>query len=135
MLLKLTSGILSGTLWTFKEINEKTRYNAGKLMLLPIFFFRMITWTIILIVLGSFSIGTFISFIVVNSILLLFIQDQLILEPVYFACLSLVFSIHRMPSTEREASLTTSDKDNEELNEQKNSESIKILFWMVLTGL
>jgi hypothetical protein len=116
-------GILTGTLWIVDEISEEVQFFAEKLMIIPIFFFRMISWQIILIVLGSFSIGTCVGFIFVNSLLLFFVQDKLILEPIYFACLSLFFPIHRMPSTKKETN-----------NNNNNNKSMKILFLMILTG-
>jgi len=111
-------GVLAGTLWTVDPIDSKTRFYAGKLIFLPIFAYRLISWQVIFITLGDFSIVACFGFVMTNFLMLLAIQKGLLLEPINFAFLSMIFPIYKMPSAKQE---------------MKNS--LKMLFWMVITGL
>ena len=110
-------GILTGALWVVAPVQKETNWFVGKITFLPIFFFRMLAWEIILIILDSFSLFIFLGFALLNWIVLLFVQDQFILEPINHALLSLIFPVFKLPSTKVE-----------------DTNSFKILFWMILTG-
>jgi hypothetical protein len=111
-------GILTGALWIVAPIEKTTNSIIGKIIFLPIFFYRLLVWQIILIILNSFSFFAFAGFAFLNWIVLfLFIQDQLIVEPINHALLSLVFPVFKLPST----------KVGDDF-------SLKIFFWMIVTG-
>jgi hypothetical protein len=111
-------GILTGALWIVAPVEKMTNSLIGKLTFLPIFFYRLLVWQIIMILLNSFSCFAFVGVAFLNWIVLfLFIQDRLIVEPINHALLSLIFPVFKLPSSEVEDSF-----------------SLKIFFWMIVTG-
>jgi hypothetical protein len=110
-------GILIGGLWIVQPIVDEAGWLAGKLAFLPIFFFRLFAWQIIIITLESFSFIPFVFFICGNFLVLYFAQNQIMLEPISSACLSTVFPMYKLPSQNLDT-----------------KPSLKILFWLVLTG-
>lgn len=91
-------GIFVGSLWTTEPIARETNSFVGKFTYLPIFLFRMLAWQIIIIMLVFFSIYIIACMLCVNWAVFFFSQEKLKLEPVCYACLSLVLPIHKLPS-------------------------------------
>jgi hypothetical protein len=110
-------GILTGALWIVEPVEKETHGITGKITFIPIFFYRMLTWLIILIILHSFSVLAFACFAFLNWLVLLFVQDQLEIDPVNHSLLSLIFPVYKLPSHEAESKISS-----------------RIFFWMVLTG-
>jgi len=110
-------GILTGALWIVEPFEEETHFIVGKLTFLPIFFFRMLIWLIFLILLHSFSIFAFFAFAGLNMLILLLVQEQLGIDPFSHSLLSIIFPLHKMPSSGIDSKI-----------------SMKILFWMILLG-
>ena len=109
-------GVLIGTLWIVDPIVKETTWIIGKLTFIPIFFYRMLVWLLILIILDWFSLIALVCFALINFIILFFAQKELDIDPVSHALLSLIFPIYRLPS----------DFDSKVL--------MKILFWMITIG-
>jgi hypothetical protein len=110
-------GILLGGLWIVQPIVDKTNWWTGKLSFLPIFFYRMIAWQIIIITLESFSVIVCLVFISINCLVLYLAQKKLTLEPISSSCLAIVFPMYKLPSINIEAKV-----------------SLKILFWLIVCG-
>jgi hypothetical protein len=110
-------GVLFGAVWIVEPVVKETNWIIGKLTFIPIFFYRMLVWLLILIILHSFSIIALVCFAALNWITLIFVQDQLEIEPVNHSLLSLIFPVYKLPSYKVSSRLL-----------------MKILFWMVLTG-
>ena len=110
-------GILSGALWIIEPVENETHFIIGKATFLPIFFFRMLIWLIFLIVLHSFSVFACFAFAGLNMLILLLVQEQLGIDPLSHSLLSIIFPVHKMPSSTVDPKI-----------------SMKILFWMVLAG-
>jgi hypothetical protein len=108
-------GILTGALWIVAPVEKMTNSLIGKLTFLPIFFYRLLVWQIIMILLNSFSCFAFVGVAFSNWIVLfLFIQDRLIVEPINHALLSLIFPVFKLPSSQVDDSF-----------------SLKIFFWLI----
>jgi len=110
-------GILFGGLWIVQPIIDETNWWIGKLAFLPIFFYRMLAWQIIIITLESFSLLVCVVFLSINCLVLYLVQKKLTLEPINSSCLAIVFPMYKLPSVNIEAKV-----------------SLKILFWLVLCG-
>jgi len=110
-------GVLTGALWIVEPAEKQTNWMIAKLLFIPIFFYRMLVWLIILIILHSFSIIPIICFVAMNCMVLIFIQERMDIDPVNHSLLSLVFPVHKLPSQEIDSKV-----------------SMKILLWMVLVG-
>ena len=91
-------GIFVGSLWTTEPIARETNSFVGKFTFVPIFLFRMLAWQIIIIMLVFFSIYILACMLCVNWAVFFFTQKTLKLEPVCYACLSLVLPIYKLPS-------------------------------------
>lgn len=112
-------GILTGALWTVDPVGKETNSIIGKLTFIPIFFYRMLIWLLILIILDSFSVVVFVITAGLNMGVLLLVQGKtkLFIDPAKHALLSFIFPVYKLPS-----------------NKIASSVEMKILFWMVLIG-
>ena len=93
-------GILIGALWIVEPIEKETNSITGKLTFIPMFFYRMLLWLLILIYLDSFSVLAFFCFAVINWITLFSVQNHLEIDPINHSLLSLIFPVYKLPSYE-----------------------------------
>jgi hypothetical protein len=110
-------GIIIGALWTVDPIGRKTNNIIGKLTFIPIFYYRMLIWLLILLILDNFSVIAFVITAGLNLLVLLLVQGKLIIDPAKYTLLSFIFPVYKLPS-----------------NNNLTNEDMKILFWMVLIG-
>ena len=110
-------GILFGAKWIVKPVEKETNSIIGKFTFIPIFFFRMLVWLLILTILNSFSVIAFVCFAASNWMILLCAQDNLDIDPVNHSVMSLIFPVSKLPSSKLDSKF-----------------SMKLLFWMVLKG-
>jgi hypothetical protein len=69
-------GILFGTLWMFQPMVEETNKYVGYLIFVPIFAFQLLSWTLVIIMLESFSIFLFVVAVVINAFVLFMVQQE-----------------------------------------------------------
>ncbi len=112
-------GVLFGTLWIVDPIVKETHW-INKLAYLPIFFYRMLVWLLILIILEKFSAIPFVCFAIINILILFFAQKNLDIDPICHALLSLIFPIYKLPS--------------QNLGDNESKKGMKILFYMITIG-
>jgi hypothetical protein len=110
--------ILFGSRWTVKSIQEETTAYVAILVFIPLFFYRMVAWMIIITLLHTFSLVVFAGFVSINIVIFVFFQDPIEVEPLSHSFLSIVFPVSLLP---------TSNFNN------KNNSS-KLLFCLVLIG-
>ncbi len=109
--------ILFESSWTVNPIREETNAGIAMLVFIPLFFYRMVAWMVIITLLHSFSLVVFVGFALINIAIFFFLQDKIEIEPLVHSFLSIIFPVSCLP---------TSD-----LNKNK---SFKLLFWLVLIG-
>jgi len=110
-------GIFIGTQWIAEPWVKETNWFIGQSTFIPIFFYRMSVWLLVLITLHSFSAITFFFFGATNWIILLLVQDKLEIDPINHSLLSLIFPISKLPS-----------------NKIDSEASKKVTFWMTFLG-
>jgi hypothetical protein len=115
--------ILLGSRWTVKSIQEETNAFVAICVFIPLFFYRMVAWMIIITLLHTFSLAVFGGFVLINILVFVFLQDPIEngkfeAEPLAHSFLSIIFPVSLLP---------TSDLKN-------NNNSLKLLFWLVLFG-
>jgi hypothetical protein len=115
--------ILVGSRWTVKSIQEETNALVAILVFIPLFFYRMVAWMIIITLLHTFSLAVLGGFVLINILVFVFLQDPIEngkfeAEPLAHSFLSIIFPVSLLP--------TSTFKNS------KNS--LKLLFWLVLIG-
>ena len=92
--------ILFGSIWIYKPVSDETNKWIGYLTFLPIFFFRLLGWQIIIITSVELSLVLLGIALALNAAAFYAIQgDILFIEPLYSALLSLVLPTYKLPST------------------------------------
>jgi hypothetical protein len=92
--------ILFGSIWIYKPVSDKTNKWIGYLTFLPIFFFRLLSWQIIIITSVELSFVVLGVALVLNAASFYLIQgEKLFIEPLNSALLSLVLPTYKLPST------------------------------------
>ena len=115
--------ILFGSRWTVNSIKEETNALVAILVFIPLFFYRMVAWMIIITLLHTFSLAVLGGFVLINILVFVFLQDPIEngkfeAEPLAHSFLSIIFPVSLLP--------TSTFKNS------KNS--LKLLFWLVLIG-
>jgi uncharacterized membrane protein YhaH (DUF805 family) len=132
--------IIQASPWTVKPIQEETNSIVAILVFLPLFFYRMVAWMIIITLLHSFSLPVFAGFVLINMCIFYFAQEpiddkgeegetgqskdqptkmgQFEVEPLAHSFLSIIFPVSLMPTS----------------NFKNTNNSLKLLFWLVLIG-
>jgi hypothetical protein len=90
------AGILTGALWVTEPIKFMTDGLIAKLTFMPLFFYRMLAWLIIVSFLHSFSLVVLAGLAIFNILVLCFLQRKKhVVEPVVQSIMSLAFPITR----------------------------------------
>jgi hypothetical protein len=110
-------GILIGTCWTVRPVQEETNSLVGFLILIPLFLFRMTSWMIIIAILHSFSLAVFAGIVLLNIVILILAQKPIQVEPLTHSFLSLILPVPFLPSSKIE-----------------NKDVLKLLFLLTLIG-
>jgi hypothetical protein len=115
--------ILFGSRWTVKSIQEETNAFVAIFVFIPLFFYRMVAWMIIITLLHTFSLAVFGGFVLINMLVFVFLQDPIEngkfeAEPLAHSFLSIVFPVSVLPTS----------------NVKNTNNSLKLLFWLVLIG-
>jgi hypothetical protein len=115
--------ILFGSRWTVKSIQEETNALVAICIFIPLFFYRMVAWMIIITLLHTFSLAVFGGFVLINMLVFVFLQDPIEngkfeAEPLAHSFLSIIFPVSLLPTS----------------NIKNTNKSLKLLFWLVLTG-
>jgi hypothetical protein len=115
--------ILFASRWTVKSIQEETNALVAILVFIPLFFYRMVAWMIIITLLHTFSIAVFGGFVLINILVFVFLQDstengKFEAEPLAHSFLSIIFPVSLLPTS----------------NFKNTNNSLKLLFWLVLIG-
>jgi hypothetical protein len=115
--------ILFGSRWTVKSIQEVTNAYVAILVFIPLFFYRMVAWMIIITLLHTFSLAVFGGFVLMNILVFVFLQDttengKFEAEPLAHSFLSIIFPVSLLPTS------TFKTANN----------SLKLLSWLVLIG-
>jgi hypothetical protein len=110
--------ILIGSRWTVNSIQEETNALVAILVFIPLFFFRMVSWMIIITLLHTFSLAVFIGFVLINMAIFVLIPDTIEVEPLAHSFLSIIYPVPHLPT----AIFKT------------NHNSMKLLFWLILIG-
>jgi hypothetical protein len=109
--------ILLGSRWTVKPIKKETNAIVAILVFIPLFFYRMVAWMIIITLLHNFSLAVFSIFVLMNILIFVFLQGPIEVEPLAHSFLSIIYPVSLLPSSKL-------DLNN----------SFKLLFWLVLIG-
>jgi hypothetical protein len=115
--------VIHASAWTVKPIQEETNAVVAILVFVPLFFYRMVAWMIIIMLLYSFSLPVIAVFVLVNISIFYFLQEPIEngkfeAEPLAHSFLSIIFPVSLMPTS----------------NFKNTNNSIKLLFWLVLIG-
>jgi hypothetical protein len=115
--------ILFGSRWTVNSIQEETNALVAIFVFIPLFFYRMVAWMIIITLLHTFSIAVFGGFVFINILVFVFLQDtiengQFEAEPLAHSFLSIIFPVSTLPTSKF----------------KNSSNSLKLLFLLVLIG-
>jgi hypothetical protein len=115
--------ILLGSRWTVKSIQEETNAYVAICVFIPLFFYRMVAWMIIITLLHTFSLAVFGGFVLINILVFVFLQDPIEngkfeAEPLAHSFLSIIFPVSLLPTS----------------NFKNTNNSLKLLFWLVLIG-
>jgi hypothetical protein len=115
--------ILFGSRWTVNSIQEETNALVAILVFIPLFFYRMVAWMIIITFLHTFSLAVFGGFVLINILVFVFLQDstengKFEAEPLAHSFLSIIFPVSLLPTS----------------NFKNTYNSFKLLFWLVLIG-
>ena len=71
-------GIFVGSGWTVNTIQKETNPYVANLVFIPLFFYRMFTWMIIITLLHSFSLAVFAGFAFINLFIFVFFQVPIV---------------------------------------------------------
>jgi hypothetical protein len=107
--------ILFGSRWSVKPIQEETNAFVATLVFIPLFFYRMVAWMMIITLLHTFSLAVFAGFFLINILIFVFLQNPIEVEPLAHSFLSIIFPVSLLPSSNF-----------------KNS--FKLLCWLVCIG-
>jgi hypothetical protein len=115
--------ILFGSRWTVKSIQEESNAFVAICVFIPLFFYRMVAWMIIITLLHTFSLAVFGGFVLINILVFVFLQDPIEngkfeAEPLAHSFLSIIFPVSLLPTS----------------NFKNTKNSLKLLFWLVLIG-
>jgi hypothetical protein len=110
-------GILIGSCWTVKPVQEEKIGLVGFLILIPLFLFRMTSWMIIIAILHSFSLAVFAGIVLLNIVIFILAQKPIRVEPLTHSFLSLILPVPFLPSSKIE-----------------NKDGLKLLFCLILIG-
>jgi hypothetical protein len=115
--------ILFGSRWTVNSIKDETNSLVAILVFIPLFFYRMVAWMIIITLLHTFSLAVFGGFVLINIFVFVFLQDPIEngkfeAEPLAHSFLSIIFPVSLLPTS----------------NIKNTNKSLKLLFWLVLIG-
>jgi hypothetical protein len=77
----------------------------------------MLLWLVLIIILEQFSIGLFAAMVTMNIFLIYFLQEELVVDPISYALLSVIFPVCKLPSASLE-----------------HEPALKLLFSLVLAG-
>ena len=115
--------ILFGSRWTVNSIKDETNSLVASLVFIPLFFYRMVAWMIIITLLHTFSLAVFGGFVLINILVFVFLQDPIEngkfqAEPLAHSFLSIIFPVSLLPTS----------------NFKNTKNSLKLLFWLVLIG-
>ncbi len=88
------------------------------IVFIPLFFYRMVAWMIIITLLHTFSLAVLTFFVVINILIFVFLQDPIQVEPLAHSFLSIIYPVSHLP---------LSKLDN-------NNNTFKLLCWLVLIG-
>ena len=80
--------IILGTSWTMDSIEKQTNWAVAKLVFLPLFFYRMFAWLIIITFLQIFSVVVLGGMAMVNGLVFLLAHDPDKVEPIVQTFLS-----------------------------------------------
>jgi hypothetical protein len=69
--------IIQASPWTVKPIQEETNAIVAFLVFLPLFFYRMVAWMIIITLLHSFSLPVFAGLVLINMCIFYFAQEPI----------------------------------------------------------
>ncbi len=109
--------ILFGSRWTVQPIQEETNALVSLIVFIPLFFYRMVAWMIIITLLHTFSLVVFAVFVVINILIFVFLQDPIQVEPLAHSFLSIIYPVSLLP-----------------LSKLDNYKTLKLLCWLVLIG-
>jgi len=73
--------IIQESPWTVKPIKEETNSIVAILVFVPLFFYRMVAWMIIITLLHSFSLPVFAGFVLINISIFYFAQEPIDDQP------------------------------------------------------
>jgi len=89
-------GMLSGALWITAPTEEVTNGFTSKLIFIPLFFYRMMAWLMIITFLHSFSFLVLGGLAMLNvGVLLISQKNKINVEPIVQSMLSLAFPVTR----------------------------------------
>ena len=88
-------GMLNGALWVTEPLQKITDGWTAKIIFLPLFFYRMLAWLMIISILDIFSFLILAGLFILNSIVLLVSQHKLAVEPILQSIMSLAFPVTR----------------------------------------
>jgi hypothetical protein len=96
--------ILVGSRWTVKSIQEETNALVAILVFIPLFFYRMVAWMIIITLLHTFSLAVLGGFVLINILVFVFLQDPIEngkfqAEPLAHSFLSIIFPVSLLPTS------------------------------------
>jgi hypothetical protein len=69
--------IIQASPWTVKPIQEETNAIVAILVFVPLFFYRMVAWMIIITLLHSFSLPVFAGFFLINISIFYLLQEPI----------------------------------------------------------
>jgi hypothetical protein len=115
--------ILLGSRWTVQSIQEEANAYVAICVFIPLFFYRMVAWMIIITLLHTFSLAVFGGFVLINILVFVFLQDPIEngkfeAEPLAHSFLSIIFPVSLLPTS----------------NFKNTNNSLKLLVWLVLIG-
>lgn len=101
-------GLLFGSLWIYEPVSKKTNKWIGFFTFLPIFFFRLLSWQILILLTVELSLIVIIVILFINTTILYAVQSsQLVTEPLNSAILSIVLPMYKLPSTPIDQDIST----------------------------
>jgi hypothetical protein len=108
--------ILFGSRWTVQPIQEETNALVSLIVFIPLFFYRMVAWMIIITLLHTFSLVVLAVFVVMNILIFVFLQHPIQVEPLAHSFLSIIYPVSLLPLS------------------KLNNNTLKLLCWLVLIG-
>jgi hypothetical protein len=99
--------LLFGSLWIYEPVSSETNKWIGFFTFLPIFFFRLFSWQMIILTMVELSLCVIATILFTNIVILYAVQSrQLLIEPLSSAVLSIVLPMYKLPSTRAEKSVS-----------------------------